>query len=111
MLRSRLQSVFFRDRREADLREELQFHIEREADRLEATGMPRDTARLQALRMFGGTEHIKDACRDARGTAFVDDTIRDILYALRVFTRAPLVAVTVVSTVALGLGLVTVAFT
>lgn len=44
-------------------------------------------------------------------TAFVDDTVRDILYALRTFKRAPLVAVTIVSTVALGLGLVTVAFT
>ena len=44
-------------------------------------------------------------------TRFVDDTIRDILYALRGFKRAPLVAFTIVSTVALGLGLVTVAFT
>ena len=46
-----------------------------------------------------------------RGTAFVDDTVRDILYALRTFRRAPLVALTIVSTVALGLGLVAVAFT
>ena len=42
---------------------------------------------------------------------FVDDTIRDIFYALRTFRRAPLVAFTIVSTVALGLGLVAVAFT
>ena len=46
-----------------------------------------------------------------RGTAFLDQTIRDILYALRTFKRAPLVACTIVSTVALGLGLVAVAFT
>ena len=45
------------------------------------------------------------------GTAFVDDTVRDIRYALRTFRRAPLVAFTIVSTVALGLGLVAVAFT
>ena len=38
-------------------------------------------------------------------------TINDIRYALRGFRRAPLVAFTVVSTVALGLGLVAVAFT
>jgi len=111
VLRSRMRSVFFRDRREADLHEELEFHLEREGDRLEATGMPREAARLQARRTFGGAAHIKDACRDARGTAFLDDTIRDILYALRVFKRTPFVALTVVSTVALGLGLVTVAFT
>jgi putative ABC transport system permease protein len=43
--------------------------------------------------------------------AFVDDTARDISYALRTFRRTPLVALTIVATVALGLGLVTVAFT
>jgi predicted permease len=48
-----------------------------------------------------------------KGKAFilVDDTVRDILYALRTFKRAPFVAFTIVSTVALGLGLVAVAFT
>src|SRR5262245_933796 len=46
-----------------------------------------------------------------RGPAFVDNTVRDILYALRGFKRAPLVAFTVVSTVALGLGLVAAVFT
>lgn len=49
--------------------------------------------------------------RDARGTALVADTMRDVSYALRTFKRAPLAAVTIVSTVALGLGLVAVVFT
>jgi predicted permease len=43
--------------------------------------------------------------------AFWEDTLRDIRYALRTFRRAPLIAFTIVSTVALGLGLVAVAFT
>ena len=91
--------------------EELQFHLEREAERLEAAGLPPETARLQALRLFGGAEQIRDECRDARGIAFVEDTVRDFFYALRAFKRAPLVAFTIVSTVALGLGLVTAVFT
>ena len=111
ILRTRLRSLFFRDRRESDLREELQFHLDREVERLQAIGMSREGARVRALRTFGGVEQIKEECRDARGTAFVDDTVRDIVYALRTFKRAPLVAVTIVSTVALGLGLVAVAFT
>ena len=49
--------------------------------------------------------------RGARGTAFLEDSVRDIFFALRTFKRAPLVALTIVSTVALGLGLVAVAFT
>ena len=94
ILVSRLRSVFFRARREDDLREELQFHIEREAERLEATGLPPAAARLQALRLFGGAEQIKEACRDARGTTLMDDALRDVRYALRGFRRTPLVALT-----------------
>jgi predicted permease len=111
ILSSRLRSVFFRTRREADLREELQFHLEREAERLEAAGMRPDGARLQALRTFGAVESTKDACRDARGTALLDNVARDVRYALRSFRRAPLAALTIVLTVGLGLGLVTVVFT
>ena len=52
-----------------------------------------------------------DECRDQRGTAFVDDTIRDVRFALRSFRRAPLTAFTIVATVAIGLGVVAVLFT
>ena len=52
-----------------------------------------------------------DDLRGSRSTTFVENSLRDILYAVRGFKRAPLVAITVVATVALGLGLVTVAFT
>jgi predicted permease len=111
ILRTRLRSLLFRDRRESELTEELRLHLEREAERLRAGGVAPDEARLQALRTFGGVERIREECRDARGTAFVDDAVRDILYALRGFKRAPLVALTIASTVALGLGLVAAAFT
>ena len=49
--------------------------------------------------------------RDARGTAVIDNLTRDIVYAFRTFRRAPLAALTIVATVALGLGLVAVVFT
>jgi predicted permease len=111
ILHSRLRSLLFSTRREADLREELQFHLERETERLEAAGMRPDAARLQALRMFGAVEPTKEACRDARGTALLDSVVRDVRYACRSFRRAPLVALTIVTTVGLGLGLVTVVFT
>ena len=111
ILHSRLRSLLFRTRREADLREELQFHLERETERLEAAGMPPDAARLHALRTFGGVEPTQEACRDARGTALLDGIVRDLRYAFRSFRRAPLVAVTIVTTVGLGLGLVAAVFT
>ena len=70
-----------------------------------------DAARLQALRTFGAVEPTKEACRDARGTALVDSVVRDVRYTCRSFLRAPLVALTIVTTVGLGLGLVAVVFT
>ncbi len=48
---------------------------------------------------------------DERGTAVIDNTIRDVQYALRAVARAPLAAFTIVTTVALGLGVVAVLFT
>ena len=107
----RARALFAPRRVEGELDDELAFHIERETQKLIAQGPTPAEARAKALARFGPVPLAADECRDARGTAFVDDTVRDILYALRTFRRAPLVAFTIVSTVALGLGLVAVAFT
>ena len=87
ILKSRVRSIVFRDRRESDLSEELQLHLERETERLHATGLSRDDARVQALRLFGGVEQLKEACRDARGTATWDALVRDTRQGLRRLVR------------------------
>jgi predicted permease len=110
-LKLRARALFARRRAERELDDELSFHIERETQKLIAKGMTEAEARAKARARFGPVPLSADECRDARGTAFVDDTVRDIFYALRTFRRAPLVTFTIVSTVALGLGLVAVAFT
>ena len=73
--------------------------------------MAPERARATARARFGPTALVADECRDQRGTAFVDDTIRDVRFALRSFRRAPLTALTIVGTVAIGLGVVAVLFT
>jgi predicted permease len=87
ILRSRLRSMVFRDRRESDLGEELQLHLQREIERLHANGLSRDEARLEAMRLFGGVEQIKEACRDARGMRAWDALVRDTRYAIRRLLR------------------------
>jgi predicted permease len=87
ILRSRFRSLFFRNRREADLNEELRLHLERETARLQATGLSPEDARFQALRLFGGVEQIKEAARDARGTATWDTLVRDTRQGLRRLAR------------------------
>jgi predicted permease len=95
---------------ERELDDELAFHIERETQKHIADGLSPADARTRALARFGPVPLAADQCRDVRGTGFVDSLTRDILYAFRTFRRAPLAALTIVATVALGLGVITVVF-
>ena len=110
-LRLRVRALFARRRVEQELDEELAFHIERETQKLIESGVSAAEARTRARARFGSTALAADQCRDARGTAWFDDTGRDLHYAVRSFRRAPLAAMTIVTTVALGLALVAVVFT
>ncbi|HET6955824.1 MAG TPA: ABC transporter permease [Vicinamibacterales bacterium] len=96
---------------ERDLHDELSFHIERETMKLIEQGLSPDEARAKAQASFGSTTVAADECRDERGTAFIDNTVGGLQYALRTFRRAPLATLTIVITVAIGLGLVAVLFT
>ncbi len=54
---------------------------------------------------------VSDQTNILQGTALLENVARDVRYACRSFLRAPLVALTIVTTVGLGLGLVAVVFT
>ena len=95
---------------ERELDDELSFHIERETQKLVDDGMSPVEARRTALKRFGPVPLAADECRDARGTALVDSTVKDVAYAIRSFFRTPIVSATIVVTVAVGLGVVTVLF-
>src|ERR1700741_3304553 len=107
----RIRALVARRRVELELDEELAFHIQHETLRHIAAGLEPVDARRRALARFGPMPLVADQCRDARGTGFVDDVARDILYAFRTFRRAPPGAVTLAGTGGLGLGLVAVVFT
>ena len=110
-LRLRLRALVASRRVERELHEELAFHIERETQKHLAAGLTPAAAGARAAARFGSVAHVADECRDARGTGFVETTVSDIVYAFRTFRRTPLASLTIVATVALGLGLVTVVFT
>ncbi len=110
-LTRRARALFAPHRAERDLRDELQFHIERETRKLIDEGMTADGAQMKAQARFGSITVAADECRDQRGTAFIDNTIGDLHYAVRTFKRAPLASLTIVVTVAIGLGVVAVLFT
>src|SRR5688572_20981486 len=102
--RYRLRALFRRNTVERELQEELEFHIDREARKLEATGLSRDQALRQARLAFGGVERIKDDTRDARGIAWIETFTSDLRYAVRGLRARPAFTVAVTLTLGLGLG-------
>ncbi|MGH9175221.1 MAG: ABC transporter permease, partial [Vicinamibacterales bacterium] len=106
----RLRSLFKRDAVEQELDDELRFHVEHLVESHMRQGLRRDEAVRRARLEFGGLDQIKEAHRDARGIAVVNDFGRDVRYAFRQFRRAPGFAVLAVLCVGLGIGVNTAIF-
>lgn len=107
----RLRAVVRRNRMERDMEDELQFHIERETEKLKRAGFSHEEAHRRVNLDFGGAEQIKEGCRDARGTALVESILRDLQYAGRVLRGIPGFTAVVVLSLALGIGATTSIFT
>jgi len=100
-----------RRRLEEQLQKELQFHVEEYAADLIERGCDPVEARRQARLEFGGVEQVKEQCRDARGTRWLDDVLHDVRYALRALRQRPGFALVAIATLAIGIGTTTVMFT
>jgi putative ABC transport system permease protein len=90
--------------------EEFQFHLERQIDANIAVGMTTREARRQAMLAFGGIERAREECNEQRPGWWVDTLKQDVRYAARGFRRNPVFAITVIVTLALGIGATTAVF-
>jgi hypothetical protein len=87
---------------ERQLGRELQFHIEERAADLRKSGLSDDAARRRARDELGGLDQVKEACRDARGTMWVESTLQDLKYTARSLRKSPAFTLAAVVTLTYG---------
>ena len=64
----RFRSLFRRGAVENELDEELRFHLEQQVERHVRSGLTREEATRQTRLQFGGLGHVKEDCRESRGS-------------------------------------------
>ena len=84
-----VRSLVSRDRAEAELQDELHFHVEGQIAEYVKGGMAPDEARLAALRTLGGLDQIKEQVRDTDRIRWLETLVQDVRFALRTLRRRP----------------------
>jgi predicted permease len=88
---------------ETELERELAHHLQQLTAEYERRGHSRAEAMRMARREFGGSEQVKEKCRDERRWAWMTGIRQDVAYAFRQLRRSPCFAVTAVLILALGI--------
>ncbi len=109
-LLKRLRALLHRKQLEANLDEELKFHLEQKILDYFVMGMNPHQARTAALRAFGAMEKFKEECRDMRGTNLIENCWQDLRYGLRTLAKDRRFTSLAVLALALGIGSSTVIF-
>jgi len=100
----RLRALFGRQRFEAELDEELRFHLEHAAEEYRREGIDPAAARARARRQFGSSTAIHETTRDLFAFAGLEAVWRDVFYGARSLGRNPVMVLVAVLSLSLGIG-------
>src|SRR4051812_4334346 len=98
-------------RREREMADEIESHLQLHIDDNVRAGMTPAEARRHALLKFGPVERMKDDYRDRAGLPVIRHLAQDLRFAARLLRKAPAFSVTVVITIALAVGVNAAIFT
>ncbi len=114
---ARLRSIFIRignlfgaRRRERELAEELESHLQMHIEDNLRAGMSPAEARRQALIKLGGMDQTKEICRDRWTVRIINELAQDLRYGFRQFLRKPAFSLSIVVTLGVGIGLTATVF-
>ena len=100
----RVRGTFGAARRDRDLADEIDAHLQLHIDDNIRAGMTATEARRRAILALGGIDQTTEPYRDQRGIPAVSHLIRDTRYGLRTLRRNPGFAAAAIVTLGLGLG-------
>ena len=93
-----------RRRKESELREELQFHLDEEAEQHRAEGLTEDQARWAARRELGNLTLLQEDTRAMWGWTIFEQVGQDLRYAFRTMAANRLFTLLAMTSLALGIG-------
>jgi predicted permease len=107
----RLRALWRPRQLDADLEDEMRFHLEMREQSLRDDGHSESAARDGARRQFGNATRIKETLREQWRWAWLDCAWTDLRFGARLARREASFSVIVIATLALGIGATTAMFT
>jgi predicted permease len=109
-LKHRFRALFARKSVDAEMDDELAYHLDREAEKNRRQGIAGEEAIRQARISLKGVEQTRQECRDARGTKSIEILAQDMRYGLRMLLKTPGVTFLILLSLAIGVGANTALF-